>query len=83
VEKLVVVTQYEDVHVMQDVQTISYESKEKFLSDLKEWQDNFNNGNLLFFKNTCIDRSTVYGLDKENSYEVYTLEEFFQERKVN
>lgn len=83
-EKLVIVTQQVDCYLIQEVETISYESKEKFMEDWALWYAN--TPERVYwdrFQNTAIIRRMVNDLCKEDSFDVYTLEEFFQERKVN
>jgi hypothetical protein len=83
-KKLVIVTVFVEIYAMENVETISYESKEKFLSDVKEWQncpgDSFDR-----FLNTTIYHRYVNDLSEydNGAYDVYTLEEFFEARKVN
>jgi hypothetical protein len=82
-EKLVILTVTVDVYAEETVETISYESKEMFKKDCLSWQNEVGN-KYDQFKNTSIFRNSVNDLSAyDGGWEVYTLEEFFEERKVN
>jgi hypothetical protein len=83
-EKLVIVTVFVDVYAIESVETISYDSKESFKRDVLSWQ-NDDKPNHERFQNTSINHNYKNDLSDvdDGAYEVYTLEEFFQERKVN
>ena len=83
-EKLVIVTVFVDVYAIECVETIEYESKESFLKDVLSWQ-NEDKPDYERFQNTSINHNYLNDLsDPDNgAFEVYTLEEFFQLRKVN
>lgn len=84
-EKLVVVTQTVDVYEQDEVETISYESKEKFIEDHAQWKSNPDGDKWDRFQNTLILRHYVneLGTGADGSWEVYTLDEFFEIYKVN
>lgn len=82
-EKLVIVTQTVDVYQMQEVDTMEYESVEKFLQDWMKWSAERDYWNTDHFLDTRINKRMVNDMSHEDAFEVLTLEEFFHIRKVN
>lgn len=82
-EKLVIVTQTVDVYQMQEVDTMEYESVERFLQDWMKWSSERDYWNTDHFLDTRINKRMVNDMSHEDAFEVLTLEEFFHIRKVN